>query len=130
MLKTTFEVEPYRRVSIRTVQNIGSSKVFFENLAAPVPKGAGARFGPILWANGVVFSFAPYAPSDSVSKEHLSGHLPWDNLDFAPMPKYEREVQISGREVTFFLKDVTSHSLFGPLTKWIATDLLGRRARK
>lgn len=126
----SFEVEPYRKVTIRTIQNFDTPEAFFESLAGPVPPGAKARFGPVLWANGVVFMFAGYTPSDALSREHLSGHLPWDNLDFAPLSKFQKEVKVDGREIVIFLKDVSKHSLFGPLTKWLSSEFLGRRVKR
>ncbi|MGP8078732.1 MAG: hypothetical protein ACLQC7_08195 [Thermoplasmata archaeon] len=129
-MTTRFEIEPYKRVSIRTIQNLGSAEKFFEGLAGPVPPGAKARIGPVFWANGLIFGFSPYAPSEAVSREYLSGHLPWDNLDFASLPTFEPEVKLDGRDITFVLKDVSKHSLFGPLTEWIGSEFLSTSHKK
>jgi hypothetical protein len=116
---TDFKIEPYIVVTIRSYHQFRDVPAFLNSVSTQIPPGAPGRVGPMLWSNGVIFGFAAYAPSESLTDEYLKGHLPWDNLDFAPMPNFEAEMRLPGREVVFTARDVSEHSLMGPLGKWI-----------
>jgi len=121
---TDFKVEPYIVVTIRSYHQFKDAPALLKSVSAGIPPGTPARVGPILWSNGVLFGFAAYTASESLTDEYLKGHLPWDNLDFAPLVEFQDELRIPGKEVVFAVKDVSDHSLLGPLGKWIMTNFL------
>jgi hypothetical protein len=122
-----FKIEPYIVVTIRSYQHHKSIDAFLRSMSGSVPPGTNARMGPFLWSNGVLFGFAAYAPSESLTDEYLKGHLPWDHLDFAVMESFQDEIHLSGRETVFVVKDVSDHSLMGPLGIWIYKSFVRKK---
>ena len=98
-----------------------SPEVFAESLGAGMSKGMPGRFGNLFWANGIVFRHFPYAQTDSISKQHLLGHLPIDHIEYAIMPDFKSEIQVGMISVT--VVDVSNHSFFKDFTKWIKQKL-------
>jgi hypothetical protein len=84
--------------------------------------------GDLLWANGVLFRNFPYAPTDSVTKEYLKGHLLIDLLEFAPMSEYTKE--ISNEEFVVTISDVSTHLMLRELAMWVANNLLNKKSKK
>jgi hypothetical protein len=92
--------------------------------AAPAGKYAG-----LLWANHVLFRHAPFFPTDSVAKENIKGTLMIDTLEFTMMETYKREIVSKDRGVVLTIADVSTHTLFDPLTKWIYKNYLNPAQR-
>jgi hypothetical protein len=71
-------------------------------------------------------------PTDVISRELINGHIIWDHVDFAPMSTYKREIQgPSDRPlVTINVVDVSGHSVFDDVTKWIRDNLLSIKEPK
>ena len=79
--------------------------------------GMPARTGNFFWANGILFKHSPYIGSDSIIKQYLEGHLPLDHIEYAPMPEFRKEIHVDAFVLTVI--DVSTHTLFRELTKWI-----------
>lgn len=91
-------------------------------------RGGGGRIGPLLWANGVLFRHAPFVPTGSMTSEYLKGHLPLDNLEFAPMKQYIKELQHGDFIIT--IQDVSSNYVLNNLAKWILANLLEKKSKR
>lgn len=94
---------------------------FTRALTQSLPRGMGGRIGNFFWANGIIFKHSPFALSDSVTKEYLAGNLPLDHIEYAPMPEFKNELRIDDVVITAI--DVSKHTLFSELTKWIKESL-------
>jgi len=104
-----------------------SSDAFVSAIAMATPPGVQGRT-TAFWANGVLFRYYNYQPSETLAKEHACGNLLWDHIDFAPMPKYQKEIQAQDRPlVTVYVLDVSKHTLFAPFSKWVRDNLLEKK---
>lgn len=126
MTKVSFE--PYQRITIRSHMRYASPQSFADALTLSLARGIGGRGGNLFWASGVMFRHYPYASSDAVSKEYLTGHLPIDHVEFAPMPIYINEIR-SG-EIIVTILDVSDHTVLGSIGKWIADNLLKNQKKR
>ena len=72
--------------------------------------------------NGVLFRHAPFAPSDVMANEYIKGHLPLDNLEFAPMEKYGEELRHD--EFTITVQDVSTNYILNVLTNWTRIQIV------
>jgi len=98
-----------------------SAEAFATAITQTFMRGTAARAGNIFWANGILFKHSTFAASDSVITEYLKGNLPLDHIEYAPMPKFRNEIRIEEFVVTVI--DVSNHTLFKELTKWIKKNL-------
>ena len=98
-----------------------SPEAFVAYFTNSIPKGAVGRIGNLFWANGILFRHFTYAQTDSISKQYLLGHLPLDHIEYAPMPKFRTEIQMG--EIIVAAIDVSNHTFFKELTKWIKRNL-------
>lgn len=125
---TNFRTVPYREVTIRSHMRYKNAHEFARAVTAPIPKGQVDKIGSLFWANGIVFRHFTFAASDSLTKEYLSGHLPIDHIEYAPMPQFQHEIQGDGIAIT--LIDASNHLLFNELTAWIKTKLEKQKIKK
>lgn len=100
-------------------------ETFARALTIGVPRGFGGRVGNLFWANGILFRHFPYAPTDSVSKQHLRGILPIDHIEYASMSEFQNEIRVD--DFTVSITNVSAHTTFNALTKWITKKLEKRR---
>jgi len=119
--------EPYKKVSFHSYLMYESAEKFANVLALFNPPGV-----PVLtklyWANGVLFRFFNHPPSEASAKEIINGHLIWDHVEFAPMPKYLDEFKVEKRPlVALKILDVSNHVIFEPVTKWIRDNLIRKK---
>jgi hypothetical protein len=119
---------PYSKITIRNYARYENPQAFADAITLSLMRGGGGRMGPMLWAHGVVFRHAPFAPSDRITEEYLKGHLPFDNLEFAPMPDFVREIQYFGFVITVL--DVSNNYVLNNLGKWISENLLNIKPAK
>jgi len=98
-----------------------SPETFAQTLTNSIPRGALNRIGNLFWANGILFRHFAYVSTDSVSKHHLLGHLPIDHIEYALMPEFRPEIRVN--EIVVAIIDVSNHTLFKDLTKWIKQKL-------
>ncbi len=125
-----FVFEPYQKITIRSYLEYGSPEDFVTALTISTPEGVPAQ-GGLNWANGILFRFYPLAPSESISREYVGGHLLWDHVEFALMPKYVKEVKVPSRPlITFGILDVSNHVLLGPFAEWVARTLAKRDSKR
>lgn len=119
--------DPYKKVSFKSYQQYESAEVLVNRLAKSAPAGVPSR-ATLHWANGVLFQFVSPVPNAVISKELLDGHIIWDVIEFASMPIYRSEIQGSSERplVTINVMDVSNHTVFGELTKWIKDHLLDK----
>jgi hypothetical protein len=121
-------VEPYQKITIRSYLEHQSPQAFVDAITLPLVKGTNARMGGLLWANGVLFRNFPYAPTDSVTKEYLKGHLLIDLLEFAPMSEYTKEIR--NEEFVVTVTDVSNHITLRELAMWVANNLLIKKSKR
>ena len=121
-------LEPYKKITIRSYLKHESPQAFVDAITLPLVKGTVPKLGGLLWANGVVFRHFPYSPTDTLTREYLGGHLLIDHLEFAPMSEYEKEIRYEGFVVT--VADVSNHSTFKELAKWVAGNLLNKKSKR
>jgi hypothetical protein len=121
-----FTFEPYQKVIIRSYIQYANAHEFVSTIFMTTPEGVQAR-ASLNWANGILFRFFPFAPTDTMSKEYVEGRLLWDHLEFAPMPNYIREIQVPGKPlITVGVVDVSNHALLGPFALWASRNLTSR----
>lgn len=115
--------EPYKKVSFQSHLKYESSEAFANVIALSTPPGIPMQTR-LFWANGILFRFFNHAPSETLAKEIIDGHLILDHIEFAPMPEYRDELKVSERPlITINVLNVSNHVVFGPLTKWIRDNL-------
>jgi hypothetical protein len=120
--------EPYRKLSFRSYLEYKSPEDLARNIALTVPPDVPARTN-LRWSNGVLFSIAPFQPSDSLAKEYLAGHVLYDHIDFAVMQKYQKEIKLPEKPlVVINVQDLSEHPLFGHLGEWIKKNLAKKRS--
>jgi hypothetical protein len=122
---TIFTLEPYKKITVRSYMRYENPETFARALTIGVPRGFGGRVGNLFWANGILFRHFPYAPTDSVSKQHLRGILPIDHIEYASMSEFQNEIRVD--DFTVSITNVSAHTTFNALTKWITKKLEKRR---
>ena len=122
---TIFTLQPYKKITVRSYLKFDSPELFVESITNSIPRGAIGRIGNLFWANGVLFRHYAYVTTDSVSKQHLLGHLPIDHIEYALMPEFRAEIRIGEMVVT--VVDVSNHTFFKEFTKWIKQKLEKRK---
>ena len=117
--------EPYEKITFRSYLNYGSVEQFASVIGLGSPPGIPSR-AKLLWANDVLFRHFALPPTDAITKENIKGHLVLDHIEFAPMPEYQKEIQVLPDRplMTIFVLDVSEHFVFDPLSKWIKENLL------
>jgi len=124
-MEVTFE--SYKKVTFRSYLSYDSSEAFANAIAMATPAGVPGR-ATLFWANGVLFRFFSYQPSEALTKEHISGNLLWDHVEFAPMPNYVKEIQEPERPlVTIYVLDVSKHTVLEPVARWIRENLIEKK---
>ena len=121
-------LEPYQKITIKSYLRHENPEAFVGAITHSLVRGAGGRVGGLLWANGVVFRHFNYAPSESINKEYLKGHLPIDYIEFAPMSEFRGEIHTGDFIATVL--DVSNHSTFAKLAEWITNNLLSSKKTK
>lgn len=120
--------EPYKKISFRSHLLYETPEAFARAITVGVPLGSPGQ-GTLFWANGVLFRYFAYPPSESVAKEYVNGNLIWDHIEIAPMPSYTTEIHPPDKPmITIGILNVSSHSLFGPFTAWVRDNLFPRKA--
>jgi hypothetical protein len=121
-MKVSFE--PYEEVSFKSHLFYKSAEKFAQVIASASPEGVHTQVR-LFWANGIMFRFFNYRPSETLSKELLERRLPFDHIEFAPMPTYRPRLRVDERPlVNIFILDVTGHTIFDPFTEWLQNNLL------
>jgi len=111
--------DPYNKITIKSYRKYENYDSFFSQISY-IEKGW-STVGGFYWANGIVFRYYPFAQTDSIIKEYLKGHLPLDLIEYAPMINYVPEITM--KDTTFVIANVSNHSTFSALTLWIADEL-------
>ena len=96
-------------------------ETFARALTIGIPRGFVGKAGNLFWANGILFRHFAYPPTDSVSKQHLQGHLPVDHIEYAVMPEFRNEIRVD--DFTVSVMNVSVHTTFNAFTKWIMKKL-------
>ena len=99
-----------------------NAQTFVATLTSVLHKGAGPKVGTLYWANGVLFRYTGFNPTDSINKEFLNRCLPLDLLEFSSMPKFKEEIR-SGEFIVTVI-NVSHHNTHDELTRWIAKNLI------
>ena len=122
--------EPYKKVSFKSYLMYESSEAFTNVIARAIPAGAPVQ-AKLFWANGVLFRFFNFNPSEIEAKERISGHVIFDHVEFAPMPEYKNQLQVAERPlVAMYVLNVSNHVIFGPFTEWIRDNLIKKKSSK
>lgn len=122
--------EPYKKVSFQSYLMYESSEAFANVIALSSPPGIPGQ-ARLFWANGVLFRFFSHPASEALIKERVNGHVIWDHIEFAPMPKYSNVLQAAERPlITINVLNVSNHIVFGPLTEWIRHNLIEKKSSK
>lgn len=70
------------------------------------------------WAEGVVFSYTPIAPStELLVDEYVKGKLYWSEVVYAIMPEYKPSVRVSTLDIPVI--DVSPNPLLSEVAKWM-----------
>lgn len=118
---TIFTLEPYKKITVRSYMKYDDPDTFARSLTLAVPRGVVGRVGNLFWANGILFRHFAYPPTDSVSKQHLLGRLPVDHIEYAVVPQFRNEIRVDDMVISII--DVSNHTTFNALTKWIMKKL-------
>jgi len=114
------EFSPWKKLEIRAYIRLPGSDEFANHVAAPTPAAMTVGSTTVLWADGIVFRHVPLnSPTEAIANEYLQGHIVWDNIEFAPMPKYVSELKAATRpSLTISVINVSSNYLFADVAKW------------
>lgn len=116
--------DPYKKLSFRSYIQYDTPEIFAKTLTVAVPQGVPVQT-TMYWSDGVLFRVVNLPSTDTVVKEYVAGHLPLDHLEFAYMPKYAKQIQLPDNPMVMIsVIDVSNHTLFGPLGKWIRENLI------
>lgn len=70
------------------------------------------------WAEGVVFSYTPVAPStDMLVDEYIKGKVYWSDVVFAIMPEYKQLIRISTLDIPVI--DVSPNPSLSEIARWM-----------
>jgi len=70
------------------------------------------------WAEGVVFSYSPVAPStDFLMNEYVNGKVYWSDVVYALMPEYKQTIRVGTLDIPVI--DVSPNSLLSEVAKWM-----------
>jgi len=70
------------------------------------------------WAEGVVFSYSPIAPStDLLLNEYVKGKVYWSDVVYALMPEYKQTIRVSTLDIPVI--DVSPNPLLSEVAKWM-----------
>src|SRR5260370_5910272 len=97
---TIFALKPYNKITVRSYMKFDNPEAFVLYITNNVPRGVTGKVGNLFWANGILFRHFSYPPTDSVSKQHLMGHLPVDHIEYTLMPEFRAEIRIDEMIVT------------------------------
>jgi len=70
------------------------------------------------WAEGVVFSYSPIAPStDLLLDEYVKGRVYWSDLVYAIMPEYKQSLRVGSLDIPII--DVSPNPLLSEAARWM-----------
>jgi len=70
------------------------------------------------WAEGVVFSYSPIAPStELLLDEYVKGKVYWSDVVYALMPEYKQTIRVSTLDIPVI--DVSPNPLLSEAAKWM-----------
>jgi len=70
------------------------------------------------WAEGVVFSYSPIAPStDLLMDEYVKGKVYWSDVVYALMPEYKQSVRVGTLDIPVI--DVSPNPSLSEAAKWM-----------
>jgi len=82
----------------------------------------GGLGNPLVWAEGVVFSRSVMPPSPDMIKENLEGRVHLSAVEWAPMPQFQRFVEIKETKVRIPIINVASNAVMLQVAKWLKTQ--------
>jgi hypothetical protein len=72
------------------------------------------------WAEGVVFSYTPIAPStDLLMDEYVKGKVFWSDVVYALMPEFKQTIRVGTLDIPVI--DVSPSPLLSEAAKWMKT---------
>ncbi|MEM0136214.1 MAG: hypothetical protein QXU18_13490 [Thermoplasmatales archaeon] len=118
--------EPYNKIIIRSFMKFDTPRSFGESLV--LEQGKGLQIGALrlFWANGILFRHFPLPLTESTMQQLINGIFIVDHIDFTEMKEYQGEIMIS-QGVKIKVLNVTKHSVFSELTKFITEKLLEKK---
>jgi len=70
------------------------------------------------WAEGVVFSYTPIAPStDLLLDEYVKGKVYWSDVVYALMPDYKQTIRVGTLDIPVI--DVSPNPLLSEAARWM-----------
>jgi hypothetical protein len=118
--------EPYQKITFKSYLKYENAETFADSIASASPPDSPSQVR-LLWANGVLFRFFNFMPSEAIAKEFINGHIIFDHIEFAPMSEFKKELKLPDKAmVTITVLDSTNHVIFNPLTAWIRDNLLNK----
>jgi len=70
------------------------------------------------WAEGVVFSYSPIAPStELLLDEYVKGKVYWSDVVYALMPEYKQTIRVSTLDIPVI--DVSPNPLLSEAARWM-----------
>jgi hypothetical protein len=115
--------ESYKKISFNSYFKYENPQAFIDVIAVANPPELPFQV-KFFWANGVLFRVFSHPPTEALAKEVLSGHVIFDHIEFAPMPKFVTLLDIPNRPLgKINIINVTNHTIFEPLTAWIKENL-------
>ncbi len=70
------------------------------------------------WAEGVVFSYSPIAPStDLLLDEYVKGRVYWSDVVYAILPEYKQSLRVGSLDIPII--DVAPNPLLSEAARWM-----------
>ncbi len=82
---------------------------------------------PLMWCNGILFSFSSLPMTDDVTKDYLKGKLHWLEVHFARMDRYIPVLPLSEEEykasISVRIIDTSTSELHREFVKWLKSNV-------
>ena len=118
MTETEIEIEhrPWTKVVIHEViQYKYEELVKLSSIGVPL-SGLGHA---LRWAEGVLFRFSPFPPTEEVVKEQLKGVIHWSSVEWTLMEKYSDVIIINETNVKIPVIDCSCNDIMKAVAKYL-----------
>src|SRR2546427_12728213 len=107
---------PRKQVIIHEMVQYDNADDFASSLTIGAPSDA--IFANLQWVNGIVLVFSALLPNtEEVARDRLKGILHWDNVIFAPMPKFTPTIRSKNKILNVI--DVSRNDTFRAIGKFL-----------
>ena len=122
MVKFTYA--PWTEIVIHEILE-GKPEDLFASIIRQTLATSGVGMTPsINWVDGIAFVESPFTENDDVAREKLQGIVHYSSLEFARVPEYREEIQVSigGSLFPIRLEKVDMNPVFVELARYLKNE--------